>query len=369
MGLAVQEGTLPSINFNFLQQLARNPRFAGNSAMNLMEIRAGKDLRKADPTMLQIEVTSRCNFRCSYCIVHNGTETEKPGDMSVDLFRHVLDRFPSSYYLQLHGQGEPLLHPQLEEMVAIAEKQSRFSSLVSNGSLWTEKKSKALLSAGVDVISISLDLDSPEEMEADRIGLKYLDVIRTIGQLIRWRDEIRPLTAVGVSAVFKRSLIDHPELLKNHVKRLDDLGIDFLFVGPLAGTQSYRGRYPEQHLSEIIPPPDQRRLIPFATHCTVYETPATNFVRGRCMWPWMALYINFDGAVSYCSNNHRVRVGHVDDTDVINLELHRELRVKFSAGQIPKGCKGCQYLLALNGSYEQEEASSDLVTSIRPAGL
>lgn len=87
------------------------------------------------------------------------------------------------------------------------------------------------------------------------------------------------------------------------------------------------------------------------------------------MWPWMALYINFDGAVSYCSNNHRVRVGHVDDTDVINLELHRELRVKFSAGQIPKGCKGCQYLLALNGSYEQEEASSDLVTSIRPAGL
>src|ERR1035437_1731555 len=92
--------------------------------------------------MLQIEVPSRCNFRCSYCIVHNGTESETPGDMSLDMFRHVLDRFPRSYYLQLHGQGEPLLHPHLEEMITFAEQQSRFSFIVSNGSLWTEFKSE-----------------------------------------------------------------------------------------------------------------------------------------------------------------------------------------------------------------------------------
>lgn len=368
MGLSSREEALPSINFNFLQQLARSPRFAANSAVNLTEIRAGKESRRADPTMLQIEVTSRCNFRCSYCIVHNGTEKEKPGDMSFDLFQHVLDRFPRSYYLQLHGQGEPLLNRELDKMVTLTEKQGRFSSVVSNGSLWTESKSKSLLSAGIDVIAISLDLDSPEEMEFDRIGLKYDQVVRTIGQLIRWRDAIRPLTAVGVSAVFKRSLIDQPSILRSHVERLDSLGIDFLFVGPLAGTKTYRGRYPPQHLSAIIPTQDRRKLIPFATHCTVYETPSTNFVRGRCMWPWMALYVNFDGTVSYCSNNHRVRVGHVDDQDVINLAIHREIRAEFVAGQIPGGCRGCQYLLALDGTHEhEEESTSDLVTSILPA--
>lgn len=196
---------MPSINFNFLQQLARNPRFVGNAAANFTEIRAGREERNADPTMLQIEVTSRCNFRCSYCIVHNGTESETPGDMSLDMFRHVLDRFPRSYYLQLHGQGEPLLHPHLEEMITFAEQQSRFSSIVSNGSLWTEFKSKGLLAAGVDVIAISLDLDSPEKMEADRIGLTYQDVVKSVGQLIRWRDTIRPLTAVGISAVVKET--------------------------------------------------------------------------------------------------------------------------------------------------------------------
>jgi hypothetical protein len=85
------------------------------------------------------------------------------------------------------------------------------------------------------------------------------------------------------------------------------------------------------------------------------------------MWPWMALYVNFDGTVSYCSNNHRIRVGHVDDPDIINLALHRELREKFIAGQVPEGCRGCQYLLALDGVHDQEEEAAGFVTRILPA--
>ena len=317
--------------------------------------------------MLQIEVTSRCNLRCSYCIVHNGTEKEKPRDMSLDMFRHTLDRFPRSYYLQLHGQGEPLLNPHLEEMVALADSQGRFSSVVSNGTLWTESKAKGLLAAGLDVIAISLDLASPHEMEADRVGFKYKEVVRTIRRLMRWRDAIRPLTAVGISAVFKRRLLDDPTKLYEHVKRLDDMGIDFLFVGPLAGTETYQRRYPPQHIREIIPALDHKRLISFPTKCTVYETPSTNFIRGRCMWPWMALYINFDGTVSYCSNNHRVRIGHIDDESVLNLSVHRELRAQFLAGEMPPGCRGCQYLLASDGPSRDPFVADNLVSTIQPA--
>ena len=360
---------MPSITFNFLQQLARSRRYSVNTALNYREIRRGQMDRKADPVMLQIEVTSRCNFKCSYCIVHNGTEKEKPKDMSMDLFRRVLDRFPRSFYLQLHGQGEPLLHPQLESMVTLAEKQRRFCSLVTNGSLWTEKKSKALLEAGVDVIAFSLDLEDPTIMEADRKGLHYEKVARTIQRVIRWRDEIRPLTAVGVSAVFKKTLLDHPAELQAHVKRLDDLGIDFLFAGPLAGTESYRERYPLKHLREVIPPGERRKLIPFPTHCAVYETPSTNFVRGRCLWPWMALYINYDGRISYCSNNHRVRVGHIDDPGAINLDVHRKLRREFKAGQVPEGCRGCQYLLAFDSATEEATPGQLGSSHLPEAGL
>lgn len=359
---------MPGINLNFLQQLARRPRFAANAALNLVEIRGGRTECKTDPTMLQIEVTSRCNFRCSYCIVHNGTETGAVGDMSLDLFKQILDRFPLSYYLQLHGQGEPLLHPELAKMVAYADEQKRFSSIVSNGSLWTESRSKELLDAGVDVIAISLDLAEPHEMEADRLGLKYDRVVDTIARLLSWRDIHRPLTAVGVSAVVKRHILEQPEELHRHVKRLDDLGIDFLFVGPLAGTSTYRSRYPSEFLSEIIPQNNDHALIPFSTHCTVYETPATNFVRNRCMWPWMALYVNFDGSLSYCSNNHRIRVGSFNDDDARNLETHRDLRAQFVDGHVPVGCSGCQYLLALHTPFKGDDSTphsmqqSDLVT-------
>ncbi len=335
---------MPNIKTNFLCHLARHPRLLANAVRNAAEARRGALHRRADPLMLQLEVTSKCNFQCTYCIVHNGTGSDAHRHMEMATYRHLLDRFPKSAYLHLQGQGEPLLHPQLVEMVRLAKVQHRYCSVVSNGSLWDEAASRALLAAGIDVITFSLDLCEPEEMERLRRGMKVDQVVANLRRLLRLRDRLRPRTAVGCSAVLLRHVHDDPAALRKAVGWLDGLGIDFLMVDPLAGTESYRSRYTAPLLTERLDTLDPRRPIPVPTRCTIYNAPQMNTFAGRCIWPWLAVYINYDGTIVRCANTHRITVGHADDPEPLDLPAHVALRRDFTAGRVPEGCEGCQYL-------------------------
>lgn len=120
------------------------------------------------PFSAYIFPTNHCNFRCSYCAHSLGSKgfQEQYGfpaeNMSMEIYRQTVDQlaeFPDKLKtLSLTGQGEPLLHPQLPEMVAYA-KEKRVTERVefmSNGALLRPERSQALVDAGLDCIRISL---------------------------------------------------------------------------------------------------------------------------------------------------------------------------------------------------------------------
>ena len=64
-----------------------------------------------------LEITNRCNLRCSFC---PGTR-RLPRTMSPTEFRLLAEKLrPATRYLYLHLMGEPLLHPELPALLAIA---------------------------------------------------------------------------------------------------------------------------------------------------------------------------------------------------------------------------------------------------------
>lgn len=64
-----------------------------------------------------IEITNRCNLRCSFC---PGTK-RVPRTMTPAEFDLVLERLTGQVeYVYLHVMGEPLSHPQLAELLALA---------------------------------------------------------------------------------------------------------------------------------------------------------------------------------------------------------------------------------------------------------
>ena len=64
-----------------------------------------------------VEITNRCNLACSFC----PKTKREPHTMSAQEFGLVLSRLEGYVqYVYLHVMGEPLLHPQLAEILASA---------------------------------------------------------------------------------------------------------------------------------------------------------------------------------------------------------------------------------------------------------
>ena len=115
---------------------------------------------------IYIEITSSCNLKCSFC-----QETlRSPHFMSVDEFAHTLQQIrPYTNYIYLHVKGEPLLHPQLEELLGIAAELGFRVIITTNGTLLPERGALLLKSEAVHKVNISLQSfegnggDEPED--------------------------------------------------------------------------------------------------------------------------------------------------------------------------------------------------------------
>ena len=90
-----------------------------------------------------VEITNVCNLSCVFC---PGTERAKRF-LSPAEFRLMAEKLRGyTRYLYFHVMGEPLLHPQLPELLAIAHELGFRVCVTTNGALLAEKTA-ALLSA------------------------------------------------------------------------------------------------------------------------------------------------------------------------------------------------------------------------------
>jgi len=86
--------------------------------------------------------------------------------MTVEEFHVVVEKIrPFTNYIYLHVLGEPLLHPQLDEILTIAERSGLNINITTNGSL-LERKKNILLNHSIRQINISLH-DAEENISKD----------------------------------------------------------------------------------------------------------------------------------------------------------------------------------------------------------
>ena len=117
------------------------------------------------------EITNLCNLDCSFC---HGTCREG-GFISLDKFKSYAKKVaPFTDYVYLHVMGEPLLHPQLGEIIDAASHAGLKASITTNGTL-LEEKLPLLLKKASKLYKISISLHSFEANSGvDMDG--YLDV-------------------------------------------------------------------------------------------------------------------------------------------------------------------------------------------------
>lgn len=160
----------------------------------------GKIVPVREPFSLEIDVCSLCNLQCKFCF-HSDTKqrTEcnfKQKIMSFDLYKKIIDdskNFEKPVKkLKLYVFGEPLLHPNLPEMIQYAKEKevAEYIEITTNGIALTAKLSQSLIRAGLDRINISINgLDNQDYIKNCKREVDFLRLQKEIEYLFSIREK------------------------------------------------------------------------------------------------------------------------------------------------------------------------------------
>ncbi len=126
------------------------------SGYNLLE--SAKRLVDRKPLQCSLYVTDRCNLDCSYCTEYDNSVPHPPLEDLKKWLRKI--RELGTMRIALVG-GEPLLHPDIVELVRYCRELGFATSLTTNGFLLTRKRLADLEEAGLQVMQISVDRMTP----------------------------------------------------------------------------------------------------------------------------------------------------------------------------------------------------------------
>jgi MoaA/NifB/PqqE/SkfB family radical SAM enzyme len=124
-----------------------------------------------------IEITNICNLDCSFCKRTN----KKKRNMTIDEFRTVIGKIkPYTDYVYLHVQGEPLLHPNLKEILSICEENNIKVNITTNGTLINRFVDIFNNSKALRQINISLHSENGDKNYYDEVFRTSIKITSSI---------------------------------------------------------------------------------------------------------------------------------------------------------------------------------------------
>ena len=263
-------------------------------------------------------VTRRCNLHCPGCPHHQpGLQGQGAVTATADLSLSMLKAFVKglaaarTQSLCLTGDGEPLLHPELPQMVKVAKEAGLEVTVQSNATRLDDAMARALCEAGLDVLRVSLWAAKVEDWKAlhtDDSPAQFQAALDGVARLIKRR---RALGSRPPRVVL------HQPVIRAGVRRLSDLadlavrlGCDGVSFG-LVHDPKRAGRDLVPDVAEIEVVMDSlRRLRPFldghglshnldglTVACRAGEQTWQNV---PCYIAWLHLVLIQDGTVRPC---------------------------------------------------------------------
>jgi MoaA/NifB/PqqE/SkfB family radical SAM enzyme len=250
----------------------------------------GKAMRsRRHPIVAHIIPIRRCNLSCAYCNEYD--DFSKPVPVGVMLRR--IDRLVElgTTVITISG-GEPLLHPELDQIIRQIRRGGSVATLITNGYLLTPERIKLLNRAGLDHLQISIDNVKPDDVS--KKSLKVLD------KKLQWLAEYAEFQ-VNINSVIGTS--EQPEDAVSVAQRARELGFASTvgIVHDGKGQLRPLGDAEQRAYTEIVQGSGQS----FSTFA-YYNQFQKNLMRGLANeWSCRAgsryLYICEDGLVHYCS--------------------------------------------------------------------
>ncbi len=161
------------------------------------------------PTFVSVEPANFCQLHCPECPVgagvhKNGTKSKEL--LSLDKFKHILTQVQNSVHtIQFFFQGEPLLNPQLPDMVKLAQNAGIYTIVSTNALAITPLLAERIMNAGLSRIIVSIDGLSEESYSAYRVGGSLHKALEGLIALRNAKDSIGSSTHIELQMLRLRT--------------------------------------------------------------------------------------------------------------------------------------------------------------------
>lgn len=259
---------------------ARSSLWRRNRQQLVTDLQAGHTHVLGRPVHLKLELTNYCNLSCPMC--PHESMRRPVGYMEPSLFRRIIDEaVPELEFAYVHHLGESLFHGRIGELIAYGERHGVNMGLSTNATFLDDRKSRALLDAGLTFLVLSLDAASEQSYGQMRVGGHYQKTVDNIERLLRLRHiERHPIRIVVQMIVSAHN--EHE--VTTFARRWPDLVV-------LKEARDWAGQVP---LSSLRPRLGRPSDAIEADQLTTLSAP--------CRLPWSELTVLWDGNVVPCAN-------------------------------------------------------------------
>lgn len=326
-------------------------------------IRAGRPL--SGPTHVHIDVTNACNARCVTCWDHSPLlavprssvwKQQRLPRESFDALMSALDRLGSVRAVVLSGMGEPLLHPDIYEMMAAVRSRGWHLTVLSN---LLAADLDRLCRAGVDNLLVGVHGATPDAYMSFHPGWTE-DHFRDLCTALR------RLVAAGVSTrhvqVINRFTAPDVVRMVGFGRRFGADRVNFKLASLAYGTEASAITAEQQDWlrREAIPEAmEQAARMGVNTNLSLFarqlaqDDPlhTTNMDEVGCYMGYVYTRVTVDGTILYCCNA-TIEVGHLRDAPLDvwwTSDRWQAIRERIARREWFAGCERC-------GKYEQNVA-------------
>lgn len=147
---------------------------------------------------ISVEVDTHCNLRCTMCPIGHD-KVKNQGRISLETVKKIVKvSIGHTDKIALAVMGEPLLHPELPEMVSMIKEYGLKAYVWTNGMLLNEKRSKDLLNAGLDKLFVSYEIINKRLHEKIRVGANYQQVMENVDNFLVLKKRLNPSCKVAI---------------------------------------------------------------------------------------------------------------------------------------------------------------------------
>lgn len=310
-----------------------------NSKIVNWQMKKGHTFLFGKPYFMVLDTTSFCNLECNCCPTGRKLNTRTKTTMSLEQISKILNFFGK--YLKeiiLFNWGEPLLNPNIIDVIKTIKKHDIFLSISSNLNVdLTEQKADELINSGIDYFICSIDGITQKTYETYRKKGNFNKAFDNLKLLINSKKKFKTDAPIieWQFLVFKHN--EHE--IEQAEKIAKEIDVDkFNLRAPWCPT-------------EMVSTIDKYNNYIIDNNKQTFKP-----VDKYCNWLWNAIVINANGSVSPCCSveNEDEDFGNIFTTPFYklwnnkNFRQARKFNITRKKTDFSNRCTVCEHIGTVN---------------------